>query len=193
MLENYNAYNDFELFQLIQSDDENAFACLYERYKLTVYQHAFLFYQDHDKAQDITQELFSKLWEKRYDIVINSSFKGYIHTTVRHIILNQISHQQVADKYIHHLPTTHAIARNDVDEYIAEKELLDILHKKIEKLPKRMKEVFLLSRMEQLTHAEISEKLQVSTKTVRQQIYNALLILKSGLKYLVIIFFSFFS
>lgn len=192
-MNNYDTYDDFELFQLTQSGDDRAFSCLYDRYKSVVYQHAFIFYQNHDRAQDITQDVFSKLWEKRKNLVVHSSFKGYIHTVVRHTILNQISRQEVADRYIQHLPKEHITAKNDVEEYIVEKELLDILDKKIERLPKRMKEVFLLSRVEQLTHSEIGAKLNISTKTVRQQIYNALLILKSVLKYIAIIFFSFFS
>jgi RNA polymerase sigma-70 factor (ECF subfamily) len=71
-----------------------------------------------------------------------------------------------------------------------EKELSEILRDKIAHLPRKMRQVFSLSRDEQLSHQEISERLNISTKTVRQQIYNALLNLKSNLKYVFLFFFS---
>ncbi|ERJ58774.1 RNA polymerase sigma factor [Sphingobacterium paucimobilis] len=185
-------YTDIELIELSKNGDQQAFAILYERYRIIAYKHAYLFYQDYDKAQDVTQDVFTKLWNKRETLHITSNFSAYLHRMVRHIILNQLDHQKIAQKFYDYTEAQQTTPRNDVDEYIIEKELTAILYNKIDKLPKKMKEVFLLSREEQKSHQEISEQLNITTKTVRQQIYNALLILKSNLKYIFILLFSSF-
>ncbi len=185
----YDKYTDIELIELSRNGDQQAFALLYERYRSITYKHAYLFYQDYDKAQDVTQDVFTKLWNKRESLHITSNFSAYLHRMVRHIILNQLAHQKIAQKFHDYTEWHQSEQRNDVDEYIIEKELAEILHHKIDKLPKKMKEVFLLSREEQKSHQEISEQLNITPKTVRQQIYNALLILKSNLKYIFILLF----
>lgn len=181
--------SDIELIELSKNGDEQSFSLLYDRYKMITYKHAYLFYQDYDAAQDVTQDVFMKLWAQRERIKITTDFAAYLHIMVRHHILNQLAHQKVVQKFqdfIEHRPSLN----NDVDEYILGKELKGIIDEKINKLPKKMKQVFLLSREDHLSHQEISEQLKISTKTVRQQIYNALLLIKSNLKYMLVILFS---
>lgn len=185
----YTDHTDIALVKLTKEGDHKAFTELYERYRLQVYKHAFLFHQDYDKAQDVMQEVFVKLWQKKENIEIKSNFAGYIQSIVRHIILNQIAHQKIAQKHYDYTEWNQVNQSNAVEDYIIEKELTEILQSKIDKLPRKMKEIFILSRQEQLSHQEISDQLKISTKTVRQQIYNALLNLKSNLKYILIYYF----
>lgn len=181
---NYEKYSAIELLELSQNGDQNAFAELYNRYSLSVYQHAYLFYQDYDQAQDITQELFTKLWSKRDRVQVKSNFPAYIHRVVRHMILNKLAHQKIVQKFYDSVQQDPEPTGNSIDDYISEKELIEILNKKINKLPKKMREIFILSREEQKSHEEISKILNISKKTVRQQIYNALTILKKSFKHL---------
>lgn len=186
----YSEHTDLYLLELSKNGDEKAFSELYERHRKPVFQHAFLFFQDYDKAQDVMQEVFIKLWEKRESIQVNSSFKAYLHSMVRRINLNQIAHAGVARKYQDFVINSDDHSTNTVTDYIIAKELTEIIDEKIASLPQKMREVFKLSREEQLSHQEISDQLNISTKTVRQQIYNALLNLKSNLKYIFLIFLS---
>lgn len=186
----YSTYTDFILLGLSKNDDQEAFATLYDRYKDAVYKHAYLFHQDYDKAQDVMQEVFVKLWEKRAKIKIKTSLSAYLHTMVRRINLNQIAHQEVARKFEDYTAFHYSDSSNSVEDYVITKELSDIIEEKIAALPRKMREVFTMSREEQLSHQEISERLNITTKTVRQQIYNALLNLKSNLKYALLFFLS---
>ncbi|WET68718.1 RNA polymerase sigma-70 factor [Sphingobacterium sp.] len=188
-MNNYQAISDIELLHLAAQDDQTAFAELFSRYKVSIFQHAFLFYQDYDKAQDVVQELFLKLWQKRTEINVQSSLKGYIHKATRHLILNQLAHVEVVEKFNSYYLDAHPEGVNEVEEKLQEKELLEILQQKIDSMPRKMQKIFKMSREEELSHKEISEKLNIAPKTVRQQIYNALLLLKSNLKYLFLFFF----
>ncbi|MDR2274967.1 MAG: RNA polymerase sigma-70 factor [Sphingobacterium sp.] len=188
-LNDYQAISDIELLHLSAKDDQAAFAELFNRYKVSIFQHAFLFYQDYDKAQDVVQELFLKLWQKRSEIKVQSSLKSYIHKATRHLILNQLAHGEVVERFNSYYLHTHSDGTNEVEEKLQEKELLEILQQKVELMPKKMQKIFKMSREEELSHKEISEKLNIAPKTVRQQIYNALLILKNNLKYLFLFFF----
>lgn len=188
-MKDYQAISDIELLHFASQDDQVAFAELFNRYKVSIFQHAFLFYQDYDKAQDVVQELFLKLWQKRTDIKVQSSLKGYIHKATRHLILNQLAHVEVVEKFNTYYLDAHPDGINEIEEKLQEKELLEILQQKIDSMPRKMQKIFKMSREENLSHKEISEKLNITTKTVRQQIYNALLLLKSNLKYLFLFFF----
>lgn len=186
----YSEYTDIILLNLCKDNDQQAFATLYQRHKDAVFKHAYLFHQDYDKAQDVMQEIFLKLWEKRNMIVVNSNFRGYLHTMVRRFHLNQIAHEKVARKFEDFTVWHQDGFLNAVDDYIITKELTEILDEKIAKLPVKMRQVFSLSRDEQLSHQEISDLLHISKKAVRQQIYNALLYLKKNVKYILVLFFT---
>lgn len=186
----YSEYTDIILLGLSKNDDQEAFATLYERHKEAVFKHAYLFHQDYDKAQDVMQEVFVKLWEKRDTIVVASNFSAYLHAMVRRFNLNQIAHQEVVRKFEDYTAWQQYDSSNAVEDYITTKELTEILEERVAQLPYKMRQVFSLSREEQLSHQEISDLLHISKKTVRQQIYNALLNLKKNIKYVLLLFFT---
>lgn len=189
-MKGYSEYTDIILLELSKSNDQEAFAVLYERHKDVVFKHAYLFHQDYDKAQDVMQEIFIKLWEKRANIQVTSNFSAYLHSMVRRFNLNEIAHQEVERKFESYVVWQNNDSNNSVDDYLVTKELTQIIEEKIAQLPEKMRHIFTLSRDEQLSHQEISDLLQIKKKTVRQQIYNALLNLKSNLKYALLFFFS---
>lgn len=188
-MKGYSEYTDIILLGLSKSNDQEAFAVLYERHKEAVFKHAYLFHQDYDKAQDVMQEIFIKLWEKRADIQVTSNFTAYLHSMVRRFNLNAIAHQEVERKFESYVVWQNNDSNNSVDDYLVTKELTQIIDAKIAQLPEKMRRIFTLSRDEQLSHQEISDLLQINKKTVRQQIYNALLNLKKNVKYSLLIFF----
>jgi len=127
------------------------------------------------------QDVFARLWEKREGLEIKTSLSAYLHRSVKNSILNHLAKREVAGRYLDSLDGFEARLGRDVEEQLIEKELFALLQKKIDRLPEKMKNVFLLSREQQLSHREISEKLDITTKTVRQQIYNAVKLIRAGL------------
>lgn len=177
----YKELTDRELFGLLTLDDRKAFAEIYHRYKGPLYIHAFNKLRDKEEVRDIVQQLFSVLWIKRGDIVLNSTLSGYLYTAIRNRVFKVIAHKNVESHYISSI--RHFIASSEAitDHRIRENQLRQLIDREIELLPSKMKEVFLLSRKMHLSHKEISEQLGISEQTVAKQVTNALKILRTKL------------
>jgi len=177
----YGYYSENELLALLKTGDAAAFSEIFSRYKAPLYHHALLFWKEHDTAGDIVQDVFARLWEKREGLEIRTSLSAYLHRSVKNATLNHLAKREVAGRYLDSLDGLEARMDQDVEEKLIERELFALLQKKIDSLPEKMKNIFLLSREQQLSHVEISEKLDITTKTVRQQIYNAVKLIRAGL------------
>jgi RNA polymerase sigma-70 factor (ECF subfamily) len=175
----YNKITDEELASLLVKGDRNAYAAIFERYSRILIAHAYKMLGDQDAAGDIVQDVMLNLWEKRLQINRNMSLSGYLYTAVRNRIFNVLSHRKVVGKYaesiISYMEGTHAHS----DESLKEKELISLLKKEIDALPGKMKEVFVLYKMEDLNYREIALRLGITDKTAKQQVYNAVKILKT--------------
>ncbi|SMD13263.1 RNA polymerase sigma factor [Pedobacter nyackensis] len=177
----YRTLQDYELLDLMKSDDEAAFKEIYKRYFELLYIHAYKRLQNKEESQDVIQEVFTALWKKREYIMLVSSLRAYLYTAVRNKIFNNISHKHVESSYIQSVQ--HYIDQGicQTDYLVREHQLLALIEKEIAALPTKMQEIFCLSRNEHLTHKEIAVALNLSEQTVKKQVHNALRILKSKL------------
>nr|WP_121273667.1 RNA polymerase sigma-70 factor [Pedobacter schmidteae] len=178
-MNSYNAYNDQELAALLMGGDRKAYAEIFERYSRLLIAHAYKILADQDAASDIVHDVILNLWEKRTQINLNFSLSGYLYIAVRNRIFNAMSHKKVAGKYaesiIAYMEGTHVHS----DDQLREKELTALLEKEINALPEKMREVFILYKMEELSYKEIADRLGITDKTAKQQVYNAVKILKT--------------
>jgi|SRR5690606_5471175 len=87
---NYKQLTDYELFGLLKLDDRRAFTEIYDRYKEPLYVHAFHKLRDKEEVRDILQQLFSVLWMKRNEIILNSNLSGYLYASIRNRIFKII-------------------------------------------------------------------------------------------------------
>jgi RNA polymerase sigma-70 factor (ECF subfamily) len=174
---NQSKLTDHELATLLTEGDQIAFTEIFDRYKVMLYKHACKLLNNYDEANDVVQDTFAKLWEKRETLYINSSLSSYLYSAVRNRIFNLMSHQKVALQYLD--STFDFEARNNfiMDEQIMMKELAAIIENEIEALPPKMRTVFKLSR-ERSSYKEVAQILNISDKTVKQQVYNAMKILR---------------
>jgi len=187
----YDEQSDQHLLSLIREDDEKAFAVLYRRYKGVLYLHACRLLEDEDEAKDALQELFTKLWMKRQDLALGTSLSSYLYAAIRNQILDTFAHKKVQEKYIDSLQKFLEEGECMTDDYIREKELSKLIEEEVALLPKKMRTVFELSRKVHMTYKEIAFELDISDKTVKKQMNNALRILKHKI-YLVLAFLFFF-
>lgn len=163
-----------ELFHLLCKGDKAAFDQIYSMYWQRLFVYVVKVIRDREAAEDIVQEIFVSLWLRREEIAEQSSLSGYLFTAARFKGISYVQAQLKKGKHEESL-ITHFNSRQDtLNEFIEAKELHTIIDDEIEKLPAKMRDVFVLSRREQLSHKEISEKLQISDKTVKKQINNAL-------------------
>lgn len=177
----YSSFSDVELVELLKTDDSAAYTVIYNRYFHTLYVHAFQKLNDKQEAQDVVHELFAQLWNKRNDLNINSNLIGYLYSGVRNKILDQISRQQVRDKYFNSLQGFLESNYSITDHRIREKQLTELIDKGIADLPNKMREIFELSRKKSLSHKQIAAQLNLSEQTVKKQVNNALRILRTKL------------
>ncbi len=174
----YKSYSDSELLDFLKSDDRHAFAEIHCRYWEVMYRHALKMLGEEDDAKDVVQELFANLWVKGKDIVLNTSLSGYLYISVRNKIINIIHQKTVRRDYLSSLASYAEETRNTILEQISEKEILKVVEKQIQNLPKKMRHIFELSRNQNLSHKEIASHLEISDKTVKKQIGYAIKIIR---------------
>jgi len=173
---NYNACDDNQLLNLLRSGDRMAYTEIYDRYALALLGHAYNKTHSREEAKDIVHEVFTVLWAKRIGLQIDY-LAGYLFRSVRNSILNQIAHEAVQEKFIRSMEQF--AASNDIpDHLVREKQLQAIIEREIAALSPKMREVFVLSRKEHLSHKEIAEQLGISEQTVSKHVTNALKILR---------------
>ena len=174
----YQQFTDLELTDLLKSGDQLAYTEIYDRYIFVLLNHIYNKTGNREEAKDIVHEVFAKLWASREQLQITSSLAGFLYTSARNIVLNQVIHKKVEGKYFDSILKFPGQAQTPTDHRIRENQLIAIIEKEIADLPPKMREVFELSRKQHLSHMEIAEKLDISVQTVSKHVTNALKILR---------------
>jgi len=165
----------------------------YEMFFKTHYNHlcnyANTFLKDRDEAEEVVQNSFATLWEKRQTIQISGSVKSYMFSMVQNNSLNVLKHEKVKQKHVGEVLATTKEADTD-DPEIHAVELEERIFSALQKLPEKCRMVFKLSRFEELKYAEIADKMEISIKTVENQMGKALRLMREELRdYLPLLLF----
>lgn len=136
---------------------------------------------DQDASEDLVQDFFVSLWIEAPHLKITSSLKSYLFTGVKNRCLDIRKHKKVVEKHREYILFSTENSDNTTDHFFAESELRLAIQKSIEKLSPRGREIFTLSRLNGLSNHQISEKLEISKRTVEIQISNSLKILRKEL------------
>jgi len=173
--------DDIELYRKLKAGDEHAFKVLFQKYYSALCHYGFQLLQDSEMAEEIVQELFVRIWEKRESLTIESSVKHYLFISVKNQCLNQLQHQKIRKKYADKMIESPE-QQIDPEQYFMEVELIRRIEKCIESLPPKRQEIFRLSREKGLKYKEIAQELNISIKTVEAQMGLALKYLHDELK-----------
>jgi RNA polymerase sigma-70 factor (ECF subfamily) len=173
----YSQEVDAALFLLAKQDDVNAFKELYTRYWPELVNAAYKRLNSKEKAEDIVQNIFVDLYQRRTSIVLTTSLKAYLNQALKFKILNEYRSAVIRTKYQRFLFFSPA-CKNDFAEGLEAKELEMKIHLILSGLPEKCKQVFLLSRKENLSNKDISATLDITLSTVEKHISKALKILK---------------
>jgi len=174
----YNTLSDIELVQLLKSNDEAAFNEIYKRFQGLLYVYASRITREENEAEDIVQEIFIYLWDKRSTLALDN-LSAWLYQAVRYRFFDRLDRLKVRTHHRTSLQSFLDQGNYNPDEYVRERELVQQIEKGIAALPVKMQEIFTLSRKEQLSHKEIAARLNLSEKTVKNQVHNALRILKT--------------
>lgn len=172
-----------ELLQLIRNSDYLAFEELHRRYYKQLFVLAAKKIGDQDEAYDLLQDMFVELWDKRADFYITNPLKNYLKNRLWFKLSGYFRTKGFQEKHFRNFSAfiqseqDHALQLDDLE--IREMDLqyeavIEVINRTIQEMPDKMRELFLLSRTKEYSIAEIAEQLNISPKTVKNQINIAL-------------------
>lgn len=178
------AENEILLTKLCEGDTsayETLFKCYYR--KLTLFANRFV--NDINAAEEITGEVFVVLWEKREQLNHTVCISSYLYKTTQNRCLNYLKHQKIENLYITYLQKNNLLdaCAADTENSYNDKELALQIKTAIDSLPEKCRQVFIMSRYEDMKYRDIALKLDISTKTVERHMSIALDRLRKILKY----------
>lgn len=162
--------------------DEDAFCELYAAYKNRLIYFAMRFLKSREYAEDIFQDAFTVIWQGRRFINPDASFSSYLYMIVRNRILNQLRNLANEDRLKEHILSYAVDYSNDTNNEILANDLKRLISHALQQLTPRQREIFKMSREQQLSHREIAEVLGISIYTVQESVSNSLKILRSYLE-----------
>lgn len=174
--------------------DERTFHQIYCAYFRVLVAYAMQITEENEISQDIVQDVFSTLWERKIAFMTPSSFKAYLYNSVRNAALDYIRHQHVKDNYAERIATENPVYESNGEEptdVFNQEEIYRQLFKAIDELPARCREVF-LQYMKGKKNEEIAEALHISIETVKTQKKRGLTALRKKLgdsEFLFLLFF----
>ena len=136
--------------------------------------------KDDATAEEMVQNVFYKLWEKKDRVNIEQSVSGYLYRAVYNECMNYLKHNKVKRNYQVHVNSTSSEAF-DGEEQVELRELQQKIQTALSELPEQCRTIFHLSRNEELKYSNIADKLGISMKTVEYQMGKALKLLRSKL------------
>jgi len=157
--------------QEAKSVDSATFEQLFTDHYDPLYRYCQTMVKDQNDIEDIVQSVFMDLWQDRSKLVIHTSIKAYLYKAVYFKCMNKIKHDKVASKYSNTISNSESTAVTDT---LIIQEIADKIKETIESLPEQCRKIFSMSRMDGLRYNEIAEKLNLSPKTIENQMGKAL-------------------
>ncbi|MDM8337882.1 RNA polymerase sigma-70 factor [Mediterranea massiliensis] len=170
------------LVQRLIEDDEDAFCELYAAYKNRLIFFAMRFLKSREYAEDIFQDAFTVIWQGRRFINPDASFSSYLYTIVRNRILNQLRDLENQTKLKEQILEQAVDYSNDTNNSILANDLRGLIARAMQQLTARQREIFEMSREQDMSHREIAEALGISVYTVQEHISTSLRILRTYLE-----------
>jgi RNA polymerase sigma-70 factor, ECF subfamily len=165
----------------LKKGDKTVFERIFRNYYAELCGFSLRYVGDPLVAEEIVQDLFCKIWSRRDDLKITSSFKSYLYKATANHSLNFIRHREMERKYFEYVGFEVEEA-SGVAQYESDGELSVMVGKALSELPEKRREIFEMSRFEGMKYQEIADKLGINIKTVETQMTRALDFLRHYLR-----------
>ena len=186
LIEQMDYFNSIDIDSLLLDislrDDKHSFQKLFESCYAPLCLFAKRYIEDLNVREDIVQEVFFRLWEKRKNISVNTSTRNYLIACVKNICLNQIKREYYKEEIQKEFAKRIPLYSNDTDNMYSYQELSEKLRAALDKLPVEYRIAFEMSKLENRDLGEIASVLNVSTRTVERYRDKSIQILKEELK-----------
>ena len=162
-----------QMLSALRLGSESAFQAIVHLHTKELLKHAFSRLKNEQDAEDMVQDIFTQVWEKRTSIEIKTSLAGYLFTILKHRILRHILRSDLHNKAVEHLLYRMDEMQAGVLELLAVKDVERTLSEAVEALPENMRQIFILKQQD-YTIKEIAEALGLAEQTIKN--YNTELV-----------------
>jgi RNA polymerase sigma-70 factor (ECF subfamily) len=170
----------------LKKGDIRTLEYIYHMYSLNLVRYAFQFVNDEERAKDVVQEVFYKLWRDRESLHVEVSLEAFLYTCVKNECLNYLKHLKIRRRYASVQKRFREMEiryyENKIDRNIRMEELQEKIHKVLDALPDKTRAVFKMSRFENKKNKEIAQELAISLKAVEKHITKALKHLRESIQ-----------
>ncbi len=171
--------DDQGLAEQIRNGSKDAFNLLYNRYGLKIHQFACSYLKSEQDAEDLVQEVFLKLWNKREKMDSTQNIRAFIFKIAVNIIYDFIRRKNTGQAFLEFLAgdqfwydtTWHEVVFDD---------MLSQIRRLVQQMPEQRQKIFIMSKEKGLDNDKIAEKLNLSKRTVENQLYRATSFLKKS-------------
>ena len=178
---------ELEWLERIRTGDEEAFEALFRAYVEPLCAFAYSYVESEPAAQEIVQDLFARLWERRDSLEFPRNVQAYLYGATRNRAINHLRNRRVETTFLQRalrIGQARATAPRPVppEEELNAQALAEAVERAVAELPPRCREVFTLTRDQHLSYAEVAGVLHISPKTVEIHMGRALAILRDRLQ-----------
>lgn len=172
--------NEDHIVKCLSKGDIHAFNTLFNAYSGRLYNFAKIYLKSSSESEELVQEVFTIVWDKRKGLISGLSFKSYLFTIAFNVIKKHFRTRHYKNEFLKSLNNT------DLDlqttDKVSYESLCDFLRELVDRMPNRRREIFIKSRFEGLSIKEISKDLEISHKTVENHLTIALKFIRANLK-----------
>jgi RNA polymerase sigma-70 factor (family 1) len=166
----------------IRNDDKDAFKLLYNRYNKKIYYFSLRYLGNNDEAEELVQSVFISIWEHRKSLDERLNVKSYIYRAAVNYIYNYLKKKAIRTRFIETELEKDAVLSNQTLDLVLFNDLEKSINLIVKELPPQQQKIFRLSRFDGLSHEKIAKHLDLSIRTVENQIHRSLSIIKNKLK-----------
>lgn len=174
--------NDKDLVLKIKRDEKDAFQELFERYAPRIYSFSLSYLKNKNDAEELVQNVFLKIWEKRTLLDTNQNLKAFIFKVAVNTIYDFIRRKNIEHAFEDYARLNYNANENYTWHTVIFEEMKQNLFDLVSQLPEQQQKIFQLSKFDGLTNDEIAKKLKLSKRTVENHLYRALAFLKDHFK-----------
>lgn len=184
--------NEEKTLRALSNGDEDAFLKIYEEYWYKIFSIAYKRLGKKEIAEELTQELFLKLWEKR-ESLRPQKIGNYLCVSIKNSVIDHINSGLVANKYIDFYKAFAQLSCSNTQNSIEFEDLTEAIERGLLKLPSKSQQVFKLSRLDNWTSDKIARHLNLSEKTVGYHLTKSVKFMRTYLREYILIGLLFIS
>jgi len=165
---------DSDLTYLVKMGNKEAFRVLFERYAPKIYNFALSYLRNEQEAEEMVQDVFLKIWEKRENLDKSKNIKSFIFKIAVNSIYDLIRRKNIEGAFRDFIRDNHEEGLESTWHTVIFEEMLANINELVKEMPAQQQRIFRLSRIDGMPNDIIAEKLNLSKRTVENQLYRAL-------------------